>query len=136
MVHIASGFSGLMAAIMVGPRKNNSLGLHSLPMMMMGTCMLWVGWMGFNAGSALTASAAAASALVNTQVRSPVGCALFYCDFPTGFYCDFPRDFCESNLTRPSLLLTAALANSKIEDAHVVFCTIVCKQWPDVPPCY
>lgn len=70
VVHIASGFSGLLVALMVGKRKKNSMGVHSAPMVMIGTCLLWVGWMGFNVGSALEAGASAAAAMVATQAAT------------------------------------------------------------------
>lgn len=56
----------------VGPRKQNEMTPHNLPMTVMGAGMLWVGWFGFNAGSAAAAGAAAAMAMAVTQVRQAV----------------------------------------------------------------
>ncbi len=70
VVHTTAGVSALVAAIMVGARRGfpNSLAPpHSPGMTMAGAGMLWVGWFGFNGGSALAADAGAASAIVATQ---------------------------------------------------------------------
>lgn len=67
-VHIAAGVAALLACIMVGPRKQNEMTPHNLPMTMTGTSMLWVGWFGFNAGSAVSAGGTAAMAAVATQI--------------------------------------------------------------------
>jgi Amt family ammonium transporter len=58
VVHILSGFSGLVASIILGKRHDydpNSTAAHNLPFTILGTCLLWVGWTGFNAGSANSA---------------------------------------------------------------------------------
>jgi ammonia channel protein AmtB len=55
---------------MVGARKSNKLEPHNLAMTLTGTGMLWVGWFGFNAGSALTAGAGAAMAMAVTQISA------------------------------------------------------------------
>ncbi len=73
VVHINSGVAGLVAAIMVGKRAGlgtESLAPHNLAMTMIGTALLWVGWYGFNAGSALTAGGSAAISMINTQVAT------------------------------------------------------------------
>jgi Amt family ammonium transporter len=66
VVHILSGFSALTAAIMLGRRK----GLRSTTMVMLGAGLLWFGWFGFNAGSALQANGLAAYAFVNTNTAA------------------------------------------------------------------
>ena len=76
VVHIASGCSGLMTAIVIGHRKGWKAGQrdthppHNVLMTYMGMCMLWVGWFGFNAGSALGANERAAYALYATQIST------------------------------------------------------------------
>ena len=76
VVHITSGFSALVTAIMLGKRKGyptEPMKPHSLVLSFIGACMLWVGWFGFNAGSALAASALATSAFVATHFASAAG---------------------------------------------------------------
>ena len=62
MVHINAGIAALIAALMLGPRKGYgkvAMAPHSLMMTAIGTGLLWMGWFGFNAGSALEATGAA-----------------------------------------------------------------------------
>jgi Amt family ammonium transporter len=69
VVHINAGIAGLVGAILVGKRigyGRDSMAPHSLTMTMIGASLLWVGWFGFNAGSALEAGGTAALAFVNT----------------------------------------------------------------------
>ncbi len=78
VVHITAGTAALVAAILVGARKGypRQLALpHNLTLTMIGTAMLWVGWFGFNGGSALAAGGQAAMAVVVTQI-SPCVAAL------------------------------------------------------------
>jgi len=78
VVHITAGTAALVAAILVGPRRGypRQLALpHNLTLTMIGTAMLWVGWFGFNGGSALAAGGQAAMAVVVTQI-SPCVAAL------------------------------------------------------------
>jgi Amt family ammonium transporter len=73
VVHIASGVSALAAALLVGPRKGygrEPMPPHNLPFTVMGAAMLWVGWFGFNAGSALGANGLATSAFVVTNTAA------------------------------------------------------------------
>lgn len=70
VVHITAGFAALLSCIMVGPRKENKMTPHSLPLTVTGAGMLWVGWFGFNAGSAAASGALAASAMLVTQVSA------------------------------------------------------------------
>jgi len=73
VVHINAGIAGLVGAICVGKRTGFGKELmppHSLVMTMIGACLLWVGWFGFNAGSNLEASGGAALAMINTFVAT------------------------------------------------------------------
>jgi ammonium transporter, Amt family len=70
VVHITSGVSALVCALYLGKRlgfPNESMKPHSLVLSFIGACLLWVGWFGFNAGSALSASGLATSAFVATH---------------------------------------------------------------------
>src|SRR5690348_9078462 len=70
VVHISSGVSALVCALYLGKRKgfmSEPMKPHSLVISFIGACLLWVGWFGFNAGSALAASALATSAFVATH---------------------------------------------------------------------
>jgi len=73
VVHISSGVSALAAALMIGKRRgfgSEPMPPHNLPLTVTGAAMLWVGWFGFNAGSALSAGALATSAFVATHIAS------------------------------------------------------------------
>ncbi len=70
VVHISSGVSALVCALYLGKRKgypSEGMKPHNLPLSFIGACLLWVGWFGFNAGSALAANGVAAAAFVNTH---------------------------------------------------------------------
>ena len=70
VVHITSGVSALVCALYLGKRigyPHTAMPPHSLTLSFVGACLLWVGWFGFNAGSALAASPLATSAFVNTH---------------------------------------------------------------------
>lgn len=69
VVHITAGVAALIACIMVGKRQDPQPP-HNLPMTVMGTAMLWVGWFGFNAGSQGEASGAAAMTLFVTHISA------------------------------------------------------------------
>jgi Amt family ammonium transporter len=69
VVHINAGVAGLVGAIVIGKRVGygrESMAPHNLPMTMIGASLLWAGWFGFNAGSALEANNSAALAFINT----------------------------------------------------------------------
>lgn len=72
-VHINAGAAGLALAIILGKRvgwKRDPMRPHSLPLVMLGAALLWFGWFGFNAGSALGANGLAGLAFINTQVAT------------------------------------------------------------------
>lgn len=76
VVHISSGFAALACALVLGKRRNygvEPMPPHNLPMTVMGTGLLWFGWFGFNAGSALGANGGAAVAFVATHVAACAG---------------------------------------------------------------
>ncbi len=73
VVHISSGASALVAAIMFGKRVgygSEAMPPHNLPFSVIGASLLWVGWFGFNAGSALAADGIATSAFVVTHIAT------------------------------------------------------------------
>jgi len=73
VVHINAGVSALVAALILGKRKGyptEPMPPHSMTLTMVGTGLLWVGWFGFNAGSALEANGSAALAMINTFVAT------------------------------------------------------------------
>jgi ammonium transporter, Amt family len=76
VVHVSSGVSALVVAIVIGKRVGYPTARrppHNLTMTVLGAGLLWFGWFGFNAGSALTAGGSAALALVNTHVAAAAG---------------------------------------------------------------
>jgi Amt family ammonium transporter len=73
VVHINAGIAALVAAIVIGPRigyKKEVMAPHSMTLTLVGAAILWVGWFGFNAGSALGANGAAGLAMMNTFVAT------------------------------------------------------------------
>jgi Amt family ammonium transporter len=73
VVHISSGVSALVCAIVVGKRHGfptEYMAPHNLPLVVTGAALLWVGWFGFNAGSALAADGIAANAFVTTNTAA------------------------------------------------------------------
>jgi ammonium transporter, Amt family len=76
VVHISAGFSALAIALVIGKRKG--FGVHTMepaniPMALLGAALLWFGWFGFNAGSALAANGLAANAFVVTNTAAAAG---------------------------------------------------------------
>ena len=72
-VHINAGAAGLALALILGKRvgwRKESMRPHSLPLVLLGSGLLWFGWFGFNAGSALAANGIAGLAFMNTQVAT------------------------------------------------------------------
>jgi Amt family ammonium transporter len=73
VVHINAGVAGLVTALVLGKRKgygHDNMAPHNLVLTMIGASLLWVGWFGFNAGSAVASNALAGSAFFNTQVAT------------------------------------------------------------------
>ena len=73
VVHISSGISALVCALVLGRRQGygtDYMAPHNLPMVLLGTGLLWVGWFGFNAGSALGANETAVAAFVATHTAA------------------------------------------------------------------
>ena len=73
VVEINSGAAALALALVLGKRdgfKRDPMRPHNMPLVLLGAGMLWFGWFGFNAGSALQASSLAASAMINTQIAT------------------------------------------------------------------
>ena len=87
VVHINSGIAALVACIMLGKRKGygvENLAPHNLVLTVIGGSLLWVGWFGFNAGSALGANGGAAMAMVVTQVAAAAaGLAWMFMEWAT-----------------------------------------------------
>jgi ammonium transporter, Amt family len=80
VVHLASGVSALVSALVVGKRLGYPTTLrppHDLTMTVLGAGLLWFGWFGFNAGSALGANGLAALALVNTHLAAAAGAVVW-----------------------------------------------------------
>ncbi len=76
VIHINSGAAALVACLMLGKRKGygrDAMHPHNLPLTVLGAGLLWFGWFGFNAGSALSAGPVAVLALMTTQVATGAG---------------------------------------------------------------
>ncbi len=82
VVHINAGVAALVAALVLGKRRGfptTPMPPHNLPMTVTGAGMLWVGWFGFNAGSALAADGAAGMAMLVTHLGAAAGCLAWMC---------------------------------------------------------
>ncbi|HVT55582.1 MAG TPA: ammonium transporter, partial [Xanthobacteraceae bacterium] len=80
VVHLNAGVAGLVAAYLLGPRRGygtENLAPHDLSLAMIGTGLLWVGWFGFNGGSALSASPRAVMAIVATHFAACAGACVW-----------------------------------------------------------
>ncbi len=76
VVHINAGIAALVLVLVIGKRRGwprEAMPPHSLPLTMLGTGILWFGWFGFNAGSALGANGLAAQAFLNTHIAAAAG---------------------------------------------------------------
>jgi len=76
VVHVTAGAAGLAMAMVLGRRRGwptEAMRPHSLPLVLLGAALLWFGWFGFNAGSALGANSVAAYAFVNTNTAAAAG---------------------------------------------------------------
>jgi Amt family ammonium transporter len=85
VVHLNAGTAGLVAALMLGKRKGlgtENMAPHNLAYSVIGASLLWVGWFGFNAGSAVAANALAGAAMINTQVATAAAAlAWMFCEW-------------------------------------------------------
>jgi Amt family ammonium transporter len=82
VVHISSGISALVCAIVIGKRLGygaDPMPPHNMPFVLVGAALLWVGWFGFNAGSALGANALATSAFVATNTATAAAALSWMC---------------------------------------------------------
>ncbi|MEJ5301135.1 MAG: ammonium transporter [Thermodesulforhabdaceae bacterium] len=70
VVHINAGIAALVGALILGKRREVSLSPHNLPLVVLGTGLLWFGWFGFNGGSALASNDLAAQAFINTNTAA------------------------------------------------------------------
>ncbi|MBX2946955.1 MAG: ammonium transporter [Cyclobacteriaceae bacterium] len=70
VVHMSAGFAALAGAVVLGKRETNSHQPANIPFIILGTAMLWFGWFGFNAGSALAADALAVQAFATTNMAT------------------------------------------------------------------
>ena len=80
VVHITAGVAALVAAVVLGPRRGfpeQPMPPHNMTMTVMGAGMLWVGWFGFNGGSALAANGDAAMAMLVTHISAAAGAMLW-----------------------------------------------------------
>ena len=71
-IHVNAGIASLAAVLVLGRRRTETPPPHSMPLVMIGTGILWFGWFGFNAGSALAANGQAAQAFMNTFLAAAV----------------------------------------------------------------
>jgi Amt family ammonium transporter len=78
VVHVNAGIAALVMALLIGKRKNykgHAIPPHNIPFVVLGTALLWVGWMGFNAGSGLAADGLAANAFLTTHLATATSAA-------------------------------------------------------------
>lgn len=73
VVHLSSGIAALAACLALGPRTRKDVTPHNVPLVLLGGGLLWVGWIGFNAGSALAINGVALGAFVASQVAAAAG---------------------------------------------------------------
>lgn len=73
VVHISAGMAALASVFVLGKRKDTAHLPHNIPYVALGTGLLWFGWYGFNAGSALGATSQAAAAFANTDIAASAG---------------------------------------------------------------
>lgn len=73
VVHLSSGIAALAACLALGPRTRKDVTPHNVPLVLLGGGLLWVGWIGFNAGSALAINGVAIGAFAASQVAAAAG---------------------------------------------------------------
>jgi len=78
-VEMGSGYSALAASIFLGPRKQSKRPPANIPYIMLGTAIFWFGWIGFNAGSALSANPLSCQAFVNTNTAGAAAMMMWIC---------------------------------------------------------
>lgn len=115
VVHISAGVSGLISSIVIGKRigyDENRFEPHNILYTAVGVCMLWVGWYGFNAGSAVGANQIACYALINTQIATYICIFLDDCRiiFQRKAKCTWNGEWCRrgSRMHHTSLRLCCA----------------------------
>jgi Amt family ammonium transporter len=82
VVHVSAGMAALVCALVLGRRRgfpHTAMAPHSLPYAVTGAGMLWVGWFGFNAGSALAANGSAGMAMLTTHMGASAGALAWMC---------------------------------------------------------
>jgi Amt family ammonium transporter len=83
VVHITAGVSAFAMAFLLGPRRGyhdgTPMDAHNIPLVVIGAGLLWFGWFGFNAGSALTSGTLATSAFVTTNLSAAAGATTWMC---------------------------------------------------------
>ena len=86
VVHINAGMAAIAAAMLVGKRRNPGVLPHNVPYVVIGAALLWFGWFGFNAGSALAANALAVNAFIVTNTAAAMAALTWGCisHFRTG----------------------------------------------------
>ena len=122
VVHINAGVAGLVGAIMIGKRVGygrESMAPHNLPMTMIGASLLWAGWFGFNAGSALEANNSAVLAFMNTFLAT--ACAVLSWTFGEWMLKSKPSMLgAASGAVAGLVALTPAAGNVGIPGAFVI----------------
>jgi Amt family ammonium transporter len=122
VVHINAGIAGLVGAYLVGKRigfGREALTPHNLPMTMIGAALLWVGWFGFNAGSALEAGNSATLAFVNTFLAT--ACAVLAWTFGEWLFKGKPSMLgAASGVVAGLVAITPAAGNVGIPGAFVI----------------
>jgi len=122
VVHINAGVAGLVGAYLVGKRigfGKEALTPHNLPMTMIGAALLWVGWFGFNAGSALEAGNSATLAFVNTFLAT--ACAVLSWSFGEWLFKGKPSMLgAASGVVAGLVAITPAAGNVGIPGAFII----------------
>jgi Amt family ammonium transporter len=122
VVHINAGVAGLVGAYLVGKRVGfgkEAMTPHNLPMTMIGAALLWVGWFGFNAGSALEAGTSATLAFINTYLAT--ACAVLAWTFGEWLFKGKPSMLgAASGAVAGLVAITPAAGNVGIPGAFVI----------------